>query len=297
MKILPSDTSTKLDGHEWIPKSLDTFIKELDHLVSSWRKLDHYLLFRGHRDHRWLLDCTFVRNIKQNIFGIDPLLKVISTYRSSLEYQRLLGSLFLLKFETITPPFPDLMKLDKVDPYFEWMRRIQQYPKEDVSPLGGTFLVDWTQDEKVAMFFASEHSDISSTDGAVWIVDFTATGKVLHRDLTVEEILSKYKEAFMADNPLGIPLVFYPNYQIASERAKNQDVVYIAQMDMRLDLCETWEKFERENNTQVIIKIRLPHPAKAECRRWLESKGITKKYIYPDIEFPTTEEKRGGLGA
>lgn len=285
---MPSDISTKLDEHEWIPNSLDTFIKELDHLVSSWRKLDHYLLFRGHRDHRWLLDCTFVRNIKQNIFGIDPVSKVVSTYRNSLEYQRLLGSLFLLKFETMTRPSQDLMKLDKVDPYFEWMRRIQQYPKEDKTPLGGTFVIDWTQDEKVAMFFASEHCDISCTDGALWIVDLTATGRVLHRDLTVEGILSKYKEAFMNDDPLGIPLVFYPKYHIASERANNQDVVYIAQMDMRFDLCEIWEKFEQDHNTQVIIKLRLPHQAKDECRHWLESKGITKKYIYPDIESITT---------
>ena len=133
------------------------------------------------------------------------------------------------------------------------------------------------------MFFASEDYDKIYKDGTLFIVNLTATGKVLHRDLTVEKILTTYKEAFMNDKPLGLPLVFYPRKQIECKQSINQEVVYIAQMDMRVDLFEIWEKCEIKNDEQVIIKLRLPHRIKKECHNWLESNGITKKFLFPKI--------------
>lgn len=284
MKILPINPTTHVNGHEWIPSSFSAFIQELEHFVSSEKKQNNSILFRGHSNYQWLLDSTFIRNVKKNILNVDPLSKIRHDYRYSKEYNRLIASLFLYKFSIVTQPSQDLKKLAKkgIDPFFEWMKRIQQYPNEDVSSLRGTFLIDWSKNEKVAMFFASDYDEFHN-DGALWIVNLTATGKVLHRDLTLEKILTKYKKAFITDKPFGLPLVFFPRYQLECEQANNQEVVYVAQMDMRLDLFELWEKYEIENNKQVITKLRLPHKIKKECRNWLESNGITKKFLFPKI--------------
>ena len=285
MKILPINPTTHVCGHEWIPSSFSAFIQELDRIVSMGKKQNYCMLFRGHSNQQWLLDSTFVRSIKQNIIGIEPKLKVIKSYRHSLEYQRLLVSLLIFKFAVATKPSQDLETLTGkgIDPLFEWMKRIQQYPKEDVTKISGTFLIDWTKNEKVAMYFASEDYNKSYNDGTLFIANLSETGKVLHKNKNLEDILSIYKKAYLADQPLGITLIFFPKKQIECKQADNQEVVYIAQMDMRVDLFEIWEKYEIENKKQVILKLRLPHRLKEECCNWLESNGITKKFLFPKI--------------
>jgi len=283
MKILPINPTTSVCGHEWIPSSFSAFIQELDHIVSIGKKKNYYMLFRGQSNQQWLLDSTFVRSIKKNIIGVEPILQVNDRYRLSLEYQRLLVSLLFFKFGVATQPSLDLIKLSckGIDPLFEWMKRIQQYPEEDVTQLSGTFLIDWSKNEKVAMYFASEDYNQSNNDGTLIVVNISETGKVLHYNL--EKVLSIYKKAYLEDKPLGIPLIFYPKKQIKSKQADNQEVVYLAQMDMRVDLFEIWEYYETGNNKQVIIKLRLPRKAKEECCKWLESNGVTKNFLFPKI--------------
>ncbi|GAG45204.1 unnamed protein product [marine sediment metagenome] len=82
-----------------------------------------------------------------------------------------------------------------------------KYPKDDLGPLQGSFVMDWTQSERVATYLADELRS-HDMDGAVWIADITATGKVLRQGLPVAEILGKYQEALHNDRPFGIPLVF-----------------------------------------------------------------------------------------
>jgi hypothetical protein len=74
--------------------------------------------------------------------------------------------------------------------------------------------------------------------------------------------------------------------EIACERARNQDAVYIAQMDLRCDLAETLIKYERlkQLNERTFIKVVLPTGSKEECDEWLKKAGITTKYIYPDLK-------------
>jgi len=243
-------------------------------------------LFRGHREKKWLLDSTFVRYVKEKILDINPVERIKKEYRFSIEFQRVMGGLFLYKFGTRTVPHIDLFNLaDKhgIDPWFEWMKRIQQYPKEDLGTLGGSFLIDWTQNEDVAIFFANESRD-HEMEGSVWIADITATGKVLHQDITVEEILEKFQNAIHGDIALGLPLVFYPRKQIKCERANNQDAVYIAQMDLRNDLAEIWRKKEMELNygETVFLKLNFPKDSIKQCDEWLLDRKITESFIYPD---------------
>jgi hypothetical protein len=97
---------------------------------------------------------------------------------------------------TQTEPYQELADLAEersIDLWFEWMKRIQQYPNEDLGPMWGSFLVDWSQNEKVALYFSNENRHRHS-EGAIWIADVNAMGKVLHRDKPVVEILMLFRQ-------------------------------------------------------------------------------------------------------
>jgi hypothetical protein len=145
MKLRPVLESTicSADKRDWRPSSFQAFVMEIDSIVSHGQKVDHLLLFKGHSDSRWLLDSTFVRYVKKYVLGISPMSRFRVDYRHSAEYQRLIGGLLLYKFETQTSPRAELFRLAQetgVDPWFEWMKRIQQYPEEDIGSLHGSFL-------------------------------------------------------------------------------------------------------------------------------------------------------------
>jgi hypothetical protein len=288
MKASPSVKSTEYGNYayEWIPCCFDSFLKELYHIKEVGSSAEHLLIYRGHKDRRWLLDSTFIRHVKENILGVSAISKVRSDYRKSLEFHRMLGSLFLYKFGTLTEPSQELFDLAEehsIDPWFEWMKRIQQYPNEDLGPMWGSFLIDWTQNEKVAMYFANERRN-GILDGAIWIADVNAMGKVLHRDIPVVEILRLFQDAFKNDKQFGCPLVFYPQKQIANQRANNQNAIYVAQMDLRLDLAEIWSHMEKDagGNEKIFIKLVLPRGTTNKCKEWLLNNNIDDSFIYPD---------------
>ena len=80
----------------------------------------------------------------------------------------------------------------------------------------------------------------------------TASGKTL-QVIKVAEILKKMEQLGRRDNSLGVPLVFYPKKQLTQKRAKNQDPVYLAQMDLRVDLSEVWAQFKKHE--RILIKL------------------------------------------
>lgn len=288
MKVSPSVKSTEYGNYsyEWIPCCFDSFLKELYHIKGVGSSAEHLLIYRGHKDRRWLLDSIFIRRVKENILGVSAISKVRPDYRKSLEFHRMLGSLFLYKFGTQTEPsqeLADLAEEHSIDPWFEWMKRIQQYPNEDLGPMWGSFLIDWTQNEKVALFFANERRN-GQSEGAIWIADVNSMGKVLHRDKPVIEILSLFQDAFKNDKQFGCPLVFYPQKQIANQRANNQDAIYVAQMDLRFDLAEMWGHMEQEaeGNEKIFIKLVLPRETSDKCNEWLLKNNIDDSFIYPD---------------
>ena len=291
MRISPSISSTKYgnNSHEWIPYCFDSFIKELDHIKTVCSSINHFTIYRGHSDSRWLLDSTFIRHVKENILGISAISKVKDDYRNSLEFHRMLGGLFLYKFGTRTQPSQELFDIAKeqqIDPWFEWMKRIQQYPEEDLGPMRGSFLIDWTQNEKVALYFANENRH-RQIDAAIWIADVNAMGKVVHQETTVVEILSLFQDALHDDKPFGCPLVFHPKEQIACQRANNQDTIYLAQMDLRFDLSEIWmpKELEFEEDERIFIKLILPRGTLDQCNEWLSENNIDKRFIYPDERY------------
>ncbi len=271
---------------EWIPHDFDGFVEEMNGIKSHCESLEHLILFRGHRNRAWLLDSTFVRYCKESILGISQVSKVRADFRNSIALQRLLANLFLYKFGEQTPPDQDLLDLGEkegIDPWFESMKRIQQSPDHDLGPMRGSFLLDWTQRVEVAVYFANKGRR-ESDEGAVWICDVSAMPNVVHQERTVGEILDLMETAVKEDCSTGLPLVFCPARQKASQKARNQDAIYIAQMDLRFDLAETWRHFEREKglNERTFLKVVLPKNTTQECDAWLSEAGITKDFIFPN---------------
>ena len=268
---------------EWIPKTFDDFLEECANVISHCKDFGHLVLFRGQRDRKWLLDSTFVRSCKQRVFGIDPWQRLrFDDFRLSEQHQQILLNLFFFKFDFVARPSQELERLEEthgIDPWFEFMKRIQQYPEEDTSHLNGSFILDWTQNSDVGIYFANSSRQ---GEGALWIADVTATGKIL-QVLKVQEILHKMAEAGSRNESLGIPLIFYPKKQLAQKRAANQDSVYIAQMDLRADLSEVWNNLEtHKRGEKIFVKIVLPTGTEEDCARYLAKKGMTKSFVFPD---------------
>ena len=84
------------------------------------------------------------------------------------------------------------------------------------------------------------------------------------------------------DESLGIPLIFHPRKQIAKKKAANQDAVYVAQMDLRVDLSKVWDNLQNLQAERILIKLVLPVGTEQECTRYLNEKGMTEDFLFPD---------------
>jgi hypothetical protein len=276
-------TKTNPKTGEWLPHSFNACLVELEHLKQVAAESNALLLFRGHSQRGWRLDSTFVRSVKSRLLDMNPVDGFAEHLWHSTDLNASLSNLLLLKFGTLVGPSAELLSVaatDDIDPWFELMKRYQQYPNEDELPLKGTNLVDWSQSCDVALYFANEHRNGS---GAIFVCDATATGKTL-QTLPVAEILAKVRSQVMQGLSNGAPLLFSPKRQIAYKRAKNQQAVYFAQMDLRLDLLELWRLQEQTNPGETIaIKLVLPPGSKQECAVYLASKGMGRAFIYPDV--------------
>mgnify|MGYP001606314075 CR=1 FL=1 len=285
--IAPALSSTVVNesAKEWVPKSFENFLQELQHFERLFNREDNLLVFRGHRRRDWLLDSTFVRSSKSRLFGLEEHSKFSRRLSDSLDLHRALLNLFLLKFGTLGHPSKELIALEtsrSIDPWFELMRRIQQHPDEmQDGPflIRGTNILDWTKSSDIALYFANDNRN---GDGAVYICDATATGKTL-QIIPVGEILDKMNKDGNAGKALGVPLMFHPAHQILNQRAKNQQAIYFAQMELRVDLETIWREQEKMlDNETIVIKLVLPAGTESEAKEYLSRKGITVEFLYPN---------------
>lgn len=267
---------------EWLPASLDDFLVELEALKQAADRSRSLLLFRGHCRPEWRLDSTFARSIKSLLFSMRPEEGYSARLRNSGDLNFALSGLLLLKYGTILEPSAELKKVEVehgVDSWFELMKRHQQYPEEDAPVLQGTNFLDWSRSSDVALYFANEDR---SGPGALFVCDATATGKTL-QVLPVAEILHKVREQLMQGQSNGAPLLFSPPKQILNQRAKNQQAVYFAQMELRVDLADLWRLVESSLHSEtILLKLVLPQGTESAAGRYLASKGIDRHFIYPD---------------
>lgn len=279
-----SSTVANESTKEWLPRSFTEFLQELRHLEQSFNRQDNLLVFRGHRKREWLLDSTFVRSAKSRLFDITESLRFSKHLSSSLGLHRALLNLFLLKFGTLVQPSKELFDLEPqgIDPWFELMKRIQQHPDESQDgpfPIKGTNLLDWTRSSKIALYFANESR---SGEGAIYVCDATATGNTL-QVISVENILEKMDQEGNAGKALGVPLMFHPALQVLNQRAKNQQAMYFAQMDLRVDLETIWREQEKGlAGETIVLKLVLPSGTESEAKEYLLGEGITSEFLYPN---------------
>jgi len=280
-----SSTTVNPSTREWVSHSFDDFLRELLHLEKQYNTDDRLLVFRGHRKREWLLDSTFVRSCKTVLFGLKEHERFSSRLANSSDLHLALLNLFLLKFGVLTRPSAQLHQLEKsrgIDPWFEFMKRVQQHPDEGQEGpfrLKGTNILDWTKSSDVALYFANDHR---VGDGAVYICDSTSTGKTL-QVVPVGSILDKMDQEGNAGKALGVPLMFHPERQILNQRAKNQQAIYFAQMDLRVDMETIWREQEKglENET-ILVKLVLPSGTESQVNEYLSAKGITAEFLYPN---------------
>lgn len=280
----PSQPTTTVDPRtgDWLPSSFDGFISELETIKRAIAEAGSLPLYRGHRRREWRLDSTFARSAKAMLFAMQSDEGYTPRLVQSDDLNAALSSLLLLKFGTVLEPSAELMAAadeQGLDAWFELMKRYQQYPEEDTPVLKGTNFLDWSQSSDVALYFANEDRE---GPGALFVCDATATGKTL-QILPVVEILRKVREQLMRGESSGAPRMFSPPRQIANQRAKNQQVIYFAQMDLRLDLHKLWKLIETTPGKEtILVKLVLPEGTENEVSTYLLSKGIDRSFIYPD---------------
>lgn len=282
--IEPQNSGTRVDANsrEWLPSNFSGFLEELAGLQRVIQGDNSPPVFRGHANRSWLLDSTFVRDAKRVLFGVPAEAKIALRIADSRDFHLVLLNLFLLKFGVIARPSEELERLaleNGLDSWFEFMKRLQQYPGEDQGFIKGTNLIDWTQSPEIAMYFANLNR---RGDGAVFVCNTKATGRTLQKK-PVGEILDLMGREGNAGRALGVPLLFCPSKQIANQRANNQQAVYFAQMEMRSDCEAQWRAVERENpRATVVVKLVLPSGTEAEAAEYLASKGITDQFVFPE---------------
>ena len=276
------------DFREWVPSSFDAFLSELDHIISSCEGEDPAPLFRGQTDYEWFVDSMFVRNCIQHIFTISDYHKLKNEIRHTVSFHRTITSLLLLKFGTVWKPSQksfEMEKHDGIDPWFELLKNLQQYPERDYF-INGTFLIDCSRSKDIALYFATysgkgEARVISSGHGALWICDAAATGKTLQTKKLGEILSLMSSEEFLTGNKT-FPLLFHPPKQTFQPRSINQVPVYVAQMDFRYDLAEVWASYEEKNEKRVFIKLILRENFKKGAVKYLESQNVTENSVYPE---------------
>jgi hypothetical protein len=281
-------TKNSNDLREWMPDSFDNFLIELDHIINSCEGSDPAPLFRGQTNYEWFLDSTIVRNSIQRLFGISDYHKLPPEIRENVLFHKALTSIILLKFGTIGRPSGKLFEREKsegLDPWFEFMKNLQQYPEKDHF-INGTFLLDWSVSKDIALYFATYEGKgkqriIRSIDGAIWVYDSVSTGNTLQTK-TVGEILSLMRSEEFLNAEKTFPLIFHPPKQTYQPRSVNQIPVYIAQLDFRYDVAEMWAGYERQNNKRVFVKLILKENLKLDAAKYLQSKNVSEDAVYPE---------------
>ena len=275
-------TATSPDAREWVPSGFDNLLREVEHISRNCDGDDPICLFRGHADYEWKLDCTLVRTLLAEEFSSEP-------YPRHLSFHTIVVGILLEKFEKFWNPSREAFEKESthnIDPWFELMKRFQQYAEEDTKPKG-TFLIDWTTDQDIALYFSTYVGRgtsrlLRTRPGALWIWDPVPTGKVLQTK-KLGEILSVMRaDAFRIKANHSVPLILHPEKQTFMLRAIRQKPVYVSQMDYRWDLADVWAGTENASSSIIFKKIILTETVLADCVAYLRQHGIDEDSVYPE---------------
>ncbi len=278
-------------GHEWRPRDLPSFKEELEALLFN---INEACIFRGHRKNEWIIDSTFARSLKkeQKIpltqrYPEDQINEVIHQHSTAAKW--------IAKVRKIALS-PNLQSYSSqgIDPLFEFHRHLQQNPKDsslnDIHPYGSN-LIDFTLDWKVALFFANSKRN-SNDEGALFVVRRTAMGEILHRgNVPFQDTIQSLTDHLLKDPDKlygNLPLWIEPDFQLNNLldlKPNRQKAIYLAQMDLRIDLGHSWELLSEETSMQVFVKLILPKGTFNDVQNFLKREGISQEYLFPKTIF------------
>jgi len=284
-QVAPSLKTTEHspDLREWVPSTFTNFLLELEHIRRHCDADDPCILFRGHANAGWRLDCTLVRSLLRKEYSATP------DKHRPLSFHTYVVDTLLTKFGKYCRPSQEALAKEKshnIDPWYELMKKFQQYSDADIHPKG-TFMIDWTLDSDIALFFATFQGQKGKlcprqTEGAIWVCDPIPTGKVLQTK-TVAELMSLMRQdEFRLQAQRTLPLILHPQKQTRMARAMHQQPVYFSQMNFTSDLADAWAAVEMQNGATVYKTLILTKSLIQDSIAYLASKGITEEYVYPD---------------
>lgn len=280
-------TGCSADGRHWVPTSFKNLLTELDHITASCEGANPATFYRGQSNYEWPLDSSFLRFAIPHLFGISNYLTLSKSIRQSKEFHRTISSLLLLKFGTLSKPSEEAISAEKshdIDPWYEFLKNLQQYPEKD-SFIRGTFLLDWTGNRDIALYFATYdgkgvNREVTTTHGTVWVLDAVATGRTWQMD-KLGNLLHLMTSPEHCNAEKTFPLIYHPNNQTHQPRSVNQMPVYIAQMDYRYDLADIWAAHENEQKKRLFITVIITENLKKDSARFLEKNGFSETLVYP----------------
>ena len=161
-----------------------------------------------------------------------------------------------------------------------------------------TRLLDWTYSPYVALHFATAYPSGYDHDGAIWMVDFVKTNRLLPAELrdAVEEqgmnalsaeLLRDHAPTLAAFDRLGDDFVVFFEPPALDDRIVNQYALFslMPSPEARMD---DW----LERHPELARRVVLPAELKWEVRDKLDQANITERVLFPGLDGLATWLKR-----
>ncbi len=162
-----------------------------------------------------------------------------------------------------------------------------------------TRLLDWTHSPFVAMHFSTADIERFDADGAIWVVDYVQTHKLLPEDLTAEladegsnmftvEMLSRVAGSLEVLDRMGPPnFVGFFEPPSMDERIVNQYALLSFMSDPKA-MLDRW----LEERPGLWKKIVIPAELKWEIRDKLDQANVTERVLFPGLDGLSSWLKR-----
>ena len=248
------------------------------------------LWFRGHADCRWMLAPSALRALSPITDGRgNPVKSTAALWSGGGQVTGLNPERMLHLFKQRSRPF--LRELPAND--FEWMFLAQHHGLP-------TRLLDWSTNALVALFFALERAPTTELDGqdacdafmagdgsaddqgcAVFVVDPGQLNDAFGHPRAPINISERLEDWRRYVDPVGTGDAYFPvciNAPYASERIRAQSGAFT------LHGSNTWAIDYYSALQDKITKIFIPYSAVAQMRVGLRRLGMTRSFIYADLD-------------
>jgi FRG domain len=161
-----------------------------------------------------------------------------------------------------------------------------------------TRLLDWTYSPYVALHFATAHTRHFEEDGAIWMVDFVQTNRLLPRPLRdalelegmnamSADLLERHAPALGDFDRLGEDFVVFFEPPALDDRIVNQYALFSLMPSAHARLDEWLERHD-----ELARRVILPAEIKWEVRDKLDQANITERVLFPGLDGLATWLKR-----